>query len=191
MTEDTSNGWDHVSEKFVAHRSEIGCDIVTAWTDKLPEGGPILDIGCGFGWPLSTLLHERGFEIYGIEPSPKLFAEFQKRLPQAKIACETVEVSGFFDRQFDGVLAIGLLFLLTPSKQRSLFPKISRAMKPNARFLFSAPYQICEWDDLLTGRRSCSLGTEEYQTLAARAGLALSKTYTDEGDNHYFDFTMA
>ena len=47
----------------------------------------------------------------------------------------TVEASAFFDRTFDGVLAWGLLFLLTPAAQALVIEKVARALDPGGRFL--------------------------------------------------------
>jgi len=98
--------------------------------------------------------------------------------------CRTVT---FFSRTFDGVLAIGLIFLLPKDAQGKLITKAGNALKPGGRFLFSAPRQECEWEDVLTGQRSVSLGEAEYVLSLARAGMRLIHTYRDEGDNHYFE----
>jgi hypothetical protein len=58
---------------------------------------------------------------------------------------------GYFGRQFDGVIAIGLMFLLPPAAQTQLLQRIPGALKPGA-------------------------------------GLSLMGEYTDEGENHYYDF---
>ncbi|HZF44847.1 MAG TPA: class I SAM-dependent methyltransferase, partial [Sphingomonadaceae bacterium] len=104
----------------------------------------------------------------------------------AVVACEAAQVSPFFDRTFDGAVAIGLLFLLTPADQRTVLGRVSDALKPGGHFLFSAPSQACEWDDMLTGRPSVSLGLEEYGAVLRSAGMTIVGNFTDEGENHYF-----
>lgn len=81
----------------------------------LPEGVSVLDLGCGSGVPISEALLEEGCEVFGVDASPALVAAFRRRFPQAKVACEPVEESRFFDRTCDGVVAVGLLFLLAPA----------------------------------------------------------------------------
>lgn len=191
MTRDASNGWNDVADKFIELRSDTGVELVSGWAEKLPNGGKILDLGCGHGAPLSVMLDEQGFEVYGVEASPKLAAEFEKRLPGASVSCEAVEESAFFDQTFDGALAIGLIFLLTPETQSGLIPRVADALKPDGRFLFSAPKQICTWKDLLTGRSSWSLGAAAYEDISRAAGLTLTDTHMDAGENHYFDFIKA
>lgn len=187
MTKDTSNGWDDVADKFIELRTDTGVDVVSRWADLLPDKAAILDLGCGFGAPISEMLYSRGFQIHGIEASPKLASDFQQRLPDANVRCEAVEVSDFFGKKFDGVIAVGLMFLMQPNEQRDLIRNTANALNPKGRFLFSAPYQVCQWDDFLTGRTSQSLGKAEYINVAQRAGLKLVDTHEDVGENHYFE----
>lgn len=128
-----------------------------------------------------------GFHIYGIDASPTLTSAFHSRFPHAQVTCEAVEGSSFFGRTFDAALAIGLIFLLATDTQRDLIRRVARALNPGGRFLFTAPANPCAWTDVLTGRRSLSLGAEEYKAVLADAGLALLGEYLDEGSNHYYD----
>lgn len=185
---DASHGWEQVADAFIAarDRSAIGVDVVRAWARDLPRGATILDLGCGTGVPIAQALIEDGFNVYGVDASPTLLAEFQRRLPQMRAACEPVETSAFFGRRFDGVVAVGLVFLLPADVQRSLIFRVASALDPGGRFLFTAPAQACAWADLMTGRESRSLGADAYVGLLAEAGLALAGNATDEGGNYYF-----
>ena len=98
----------------------------------------------------------------------------------------TVEASAFFDRTFDGVLAWGLLFLLTPAAQALVIEKVARALDPGGRFLFTAPREPAEWLDAMTGRRSQSLGAQTHERLLRDAGLTWVADEQDEGENHYY-----
>jgi SAM-dependent methyltransferase len=144
-------------------------------------------VGCGSGAVISEALIAGGFEVFGIDASPTLVAEFCRRFPQATAVCEAAQDSKFFDRKFDGAVAIGLLFLLTPDDQRVVLRRISTSLKPAGRLLFSAPREACEWTDMLTGRPSRSLGMDEYCTTLEGAGMKLTGSYVDEGENHYYD----
>jgi 2-polyprenyl-3-methyl-5-hydroxy-6-metoxy-1,4-benzoquinol methylase len=190
--DDASNGYEAVAAKFMERReqSSIGVGTVLTWARELPVGASILDLGCGHGVPLSMALNGEGFLIYGIDASPTLTAAFRSRLPRARVSCEAVEDSSFFGRAFDGVLAIGLIFLLPADVQRDLICRVAQALKPGGRFLFTSPADACAWTDALTGRRSLSLGVEDYKSVLTGAGLTLLGEYLDEGRNHYYDVRM-
>lgn len=185
--EDASAGWDAVAERFIALRSDIGADAVLRWSRRLPAGGTILDLGCGSGVPIATALAARGFTLFGVDPSPRLLSAFRRNLPGAATALEPAERSSFFDRKFDGVLAIGVLFLLPEAIQAAVIARAGRALVPGGRLLFTAPREQCAWRDTLTGQESRALGEMRYAELVADAGMELVATFQDDGANHYFD----
>jgi len=191
MTTDPSHGWEAVAQAFMAARSDVGADAVRHWAGQLPLGGTVLDIGCGFGEPVTRTLIEAGLEVWGVDASPTLVAEYRRRFPDCPVTCEAAEVSDLFGRSFDGVVAVGLIFLLPEADQHRLIARVAGALAPSGRFLFSAPRQVCEWDDLLTGRPSRSLGEAAYRAALEAAGLSVVDQPTDAGGNHYFDAVKA
>lgn len=168
-------------------QSCIGAATVRSWGRSLPRSASILDLGCGAGVPISEALITEGFAVYGVDASPNLTAAFRTRFPHAHVACEAVEDSRFFGRTFEGVIAVGLLFLLSADAQRDLIRRVALALNPGGRFLFTSPAQSCTWTDILTGRQSLSLGAEAYRSVLSDAGLTIVGAHLDEGDNHYYD----
>lgn len=176
----------------MAARSRIGAQLVRNWARaNLPAGAQILDVGCGSGVPIAEGLMADGFGVWGVDASPRLVAAFRARFPQAPVACEAAQDGALFDRSFDGVIAVGLLFLLAAEDQRRVIARLAAALAPGGRLLFSAPLEACEWDDSLTGRRSLSLGRVAYAELLEEVGLCLAGTCCDEGGNTYFEAVKA
>src|SRR5579864_104875 len=189
---DRSNGYEGVAAEFLAGRggplsTRIGAGRVQLWARQLTPGSTVLDLGCGSGVPITEVLISHDLVVYGIDASPTLVSAFKQRWPGTPIRCEPVEESQFFSRQFDAVIAWGLMFLLSPSGQRELMRRIGEVLKPGGRLLFTAPAQAVQWNDAMTGRRSWSLGAAEYASELAKAGLTAVDQYDDEGENHYFD----
>jgi cyclopropane fatty-acyl-phospholipid synthase-like methyltransferase len=85
---------------------------VAEWSQTLPSGATVLNLGCGTGVPISQALIERGFKVYGVDASPTIVAAFRARFPSVPVECAAVEDSDFFARTFDGVVAWGLFLLL-------------------------------------------------------------------------------
>ena len=191
MAEDASNGYDAVAEEFMAVRStSSGRAIVREWAASLPRGCSVVDVGAGHGEPLTSILIDEGLVVFAIDASPKMVAAFRRRFPGVQVACEPAERSRFFDRTFDAALMIGLIFLLPEDGQRELIRRISGALKPGGRLLFSAPRQVGTWNDILTGQPSWSLGAEEYERILARSGLRLIDEHDedlDRGGTHYYE----
>ena len=187
MPDDTSNGYEAIAEDFIRLRSSTGLAVVREWAASLPRGGSIIDVGAGSGEPLTAALIEAGFAVSAVDASPAMVAAFRRRFPKVDVACEPAERSTFFNRTFDGALAIGLVFLLPDDSQRDLLGRMAAALKPGGRLLFSAPREVGVWDDLLTGQRSSSLGAEAYRSILAGSGLQLVGERIDEGENHYYE----
>lgn len=188
MILDGSRGYDAVAQRFIALRSkEIGVQEVTQWAKALPVGGSVIDLGCGSGIPLTKILEDQGLIVYGIDASMKMVEQFSKNLPEAKVACEDVCRSAFFNRKFDGVLAWGLLFLLKKNEQKQLIKAIAAIMRPGGQFLFTAQKEKIRWKDQLTLQESVSLGEEEYLKNLKELGFENVNQFYDVGKNHYFN----
>ena len=184
---DQSNGYEAIAEDFARARTlTIGPRIVREWAKGLPAGACILDLGCGFGRPISEALIEDGFTVYGVDASPTLVSKFRERFPAAPVECCAVEDSPFFHRTFDAVVAWGLFFLLPAEQQVRLIAKVARTLNPDGQFLFTSPKQPCTWTDGMTGLPSISLGHTVYQQELAAHGLVLVGNDEDEGENYYY-----
>lgn len=188
VDDDPANGWDAVADAVVEGRdaTTIGAAVVREWAATLRPGATVLDLGCGGGVPVSRTLVDAGHVVSGVDASPRMVAAYRARFPDARIACESAEACTFFGGAFDAVVSIGLLFLLDEDAQRSVIRRVSQALAPGGRFLFTAPWQIGAWRDHSTGRESISLGREAYSAALASVGLQLVGTFEDEGGNHYY-----
>ncbi len=188
MTTDHSTGWEAVSDQFMAIRSQVGAALVQSWAkDRLPRSAEILDVGCGSGVPIAQSLVNDGFSVWGVDASPSLISAYRLNLPGMPAVCEPAQDSSFFDRNFVGVVSIGLIFLLSEEDQRRLLTSVANVLEPSGRFLFSAPREVCRWNDTLTGRASMSLGADAYASHLTSVGLRLDGCRSDEGGNNYYE----
>jgi SAM-dependent methyltransferase len=187
---DKSNGYEEIAPIFISGRGQnpsgVGASVVAEWSQMLPGGAMVLDLGCGTGVPISQVLIERGFHVYAVDASPTMVAAFRGRFPTVPVECAAVEDSDFFDRTFDAVVACGLFFLLDVQDQRRLIGKIAGVLRSGGRLLFTAPSQSCSWRDAMTGKTSISLGYEAYQKALEAEAMSLVGTGSDEGENHYY-----
>jgi 2-polyprenyl-3-methyl-5-hydroxy-6-metoxy-1,4-benzoquinol methylase len=169
-----------------ARNPRIGPATVREWSKTFPPATSILDLGCGHGVPITQVLVDQGFVVYGVDASLKLITAFRGRFPNASAECAAVEDSDFFCRTFDGIIAWGLMFLLAPDMQKAVIGKAARALNPGGRFLFTSPKKAHTWSDALTGRTSISLGAEAYEHILHAEGLVLTGDAVDEGENYYY-----
>jgi SAM-dependent methyltransferase len=191
---DRSNGYEAVSEEFLARRGNsrtrsiaIGVKEVRKWAKTLPRGSSVIDLGCGPGFPITVVLVEEGLQVFGVDAAPSFVAAFQRNLPGTPVVCESVLESRCFDRTFDAVLSIGMMFLLKAEEQHRLIRRFAEILAPGGRLLFTSSAKPAVWNDVMTGVESVSLGAEEYKKLLGTAGISVVEEYEDVGENHYFD----
>jgi SAM-dependent methyltransferase len=187
---DKSNGYEEIASIFIPgrgrNRSGVGASVVAEWSELLPAGATILDLGCGTGIPISLTLIARGCNVYGVDASLSMTAEFQSNFPNVPVQCAAVEDSDFFGRTFDGVVAWGLFFLLSAEVQLKLIEKVAAILPSGGRLLFTAPSQPCSWLDAMTERTSISLGHDAYRVAPDAVGITLVGTYVDESQNYHY-----
>jgi len=191
---DRSNGYEAVSEEFLARRGSsgtrstaIGVTEVRKWAITLPRGSSVIDLGCGPGFPITAVLVEEGLQVFGVDAAPSFVAALQRNLPGIPIVCESVLESRLFDRAFDAVLSIGLMFLLKAEEQDRLIQRFAEILVPGGRLLFTSTAKPAVWNDAMTGLESVSLGAEEYKKLLGAAGISVTEEFEDVGENDYFD----
>lgn len=189
---DRSNGYKGVAGEFLARRGSgrptgVGVNAVRLWAQALPQEGAVIDLGCGPGFPITEVLVAEGLNVFAVDAAPSFVEAFRRNLPNTPVVCEAVQDSTFFDRTFDGVLAWGLIFLLSPDDQRHLLQRIADILVPGGRLLFTSCAEPLVWNDAMTGLESRSLGAEEYRRQLSAVGLSVTGEYEDEGKNHYYD----
>ncbi|KAA6438768.1 class I SAM-dependent methyltransferase [Dyadobacter flavalbus] len=187
---DKSNGYEDNAETFIRYRSKgfdgVGAASVRHWARSLPSNATVLDIGCGTGDPISRALVGEGLSVYGIDASPSMVEIFRQNFYNSPVACEAVEDSSFFDRQFDAIVAWGLMFLLPEETQKVVIQKMANALYPGGKLLFTASAQKWKWEDVITAKELISLGAEKYKELLASSELCLIQEFEDEAGNHYY-----
>lgn len=146
------------------------------WLDRfaalLPEGGNILDIGCGSGEPIARFLIERGFALTGVDSSETLIGLCRARFPdQSWIVGDMRGLD--LGRRFDGLIAWHSFFHLAAADQLRMFPRFAAHAKPGAALIFTSGSEageaIGEWQG--EPLHHASLDPEEYEKLLDENGF--------------------
>ena len=131
--------YDKIFDWYVSARNQkAGVEVIKAFVKNLQPGAKILDIGCGYGFPITDLLHRLGFKLYGIDSSMKMVSKFRKDLPDVPVQCSNVLDSDFFNILFDAVIAYGFIFHLPQKQQTMVIEKVSEHLQSDGYFLFGS-----------------------------------------------------
>ena len=117
----------------------------SSWNDKpwhdrfvtaLPNGGTVLDLGCGSGSPVALNMTACGLNVMGVDASPSLIALCRERMPGQRWIVGDMRAPPVAER-FNGVLAWDSFFHLTPDDQRRMFHVFAAHCGPRAVLMFN------------------------------------------------------
>ena len=96
-----------------------------SWLDRfaalVPDGGHILDIGCGPAKPIAAYLIGRGFKVHGVDSSPTMISLARRNCPNGDWTVADMRTLAL-GKRYDGLLAWDSFFHLTYDDQRRMFP---------------------------------------------------------------------
>jgi len=140
----------------------------------IPEGGKILDLGCGTGEPMAKFFIESGFRVTGVDGSPQMIALCKKRFPEMEwITADMRSIN--LDKEFDALLAWDSFFHLTENDQRKMFPVFSKHLHKGGVLIFTSgpkagvEYGRMEGHDFY----HASLSLDEYKDLLGKYGFKI------------------
>lgn len=131
--------YDKIFDWYVSARSQdAGVEVIKKFTQNLQHGSKILELGCGYGFPITNMLHQHGFNLYGIDSSIKMVKRFKEELPGVPVQCSNLSNSTFFNTRFDAVIAYGLISHLPHDQQIKVIEKVSKHLQSDGVFLFNS-----------------------------------------------------
>lgn len=118
---------------------ETGCDVITAlladFTAGLPDGGTVVDVGCGPGWETAALAR-RGYEVLGLDLAAAFCDEASARAP-GRIARGDMRTLPVATDAVDGVWACASLLHVPRDEVDGTLAEFARALAPGGRLFLS------------------------------------------------------
>ena len=157
------DSYDRIADQWDRVRSCRPVDhCVEEFADLLPKGAAVMDIGCGTGRPIGAYLINRGFQLTAMDISPRMLDLARANLPGAQLILgDFLDFDDApFEGAFDGILAFDSLFHVAGSRQKEIYPKVSRLLAKGGYFLFTGGF---------------SKGPDQMKTIT---GTMLGQTFT-------------
>jgi SAM-dependent methyltransferase len=120
--------WENAAERFSQRKVPPITEAFAFFSDSLPEGSRILDLGCGTGVPFARHLNERGFQVLCVDVSLRMLKLARTNVPSAdfrQLSMTDLDYSG----EFSGVVASYSMLLLRPANFRTVATKIGLALR--------------------------------------------------------------
>ena len=153
------------------------------FTACLPDGGRVLDLGCGAGEPIAQWFIAEGFRLTGIDFAGAMLDIARARWPHGDWRLADMRVLDLSET-FDGIIAWNSFFCLTKDEQRLTLGRMARHLAPGGALLFTIAPEVCETPDTVAGQRvfQSNLSLIEYATLLEANGLRLTAYMAEDPD---------
>ena len=170
----------------VARRYEaVASPIADHVSRVFPEGGRILDVGCGSGRDLALLI-ERGYDAFGVDAAPELVVLAQDLHPSLKgrifHGC-LPGLSPSFYAHFDAVLCSAVLMHFGVTEMPSAATALRQCLRGGGRLLISVPVErqgINGSNRDPEGRRFILYSPKQLQSVFESAHFQLLEEFTNE-----------
>ncbi|TFF94899.1 class I SAM-dependent methyltransferase [Candidatus Thorarchaeota archaeon] len=131
-------GYDEIADVYNEQRGIFDNQReINDFISCLPEGGEVLDIGCGGGVPVLKTLTKRGFSATGIDFSKAMLRIAERNVPEADLINGDITKTRFPDESFDGVISTYAIIHIHRSLHAALYAAIHRWLKPQGVLLVS------------------------------------------------------
>lgn len=181
----TQEIYERNARRFARERPK---DLVEkSWLDRflklIPDGGKILDLGCGGGEPIAGYLLKQGYEVVGVDASANMIAIATENFPEGDWRQGDMRSLGLREN-FDGIIGWNSFFHLTRAEQRAALPNIIRHLRTGGALLLTVGPQ----DGEVTGFVGddpiyhASLSPSEYGDILEGLGLKIVAFVPNDAD---------
>jgi SAM-dependent methyltransferase len=113
----------------------------------------ILDIGCGYGWAIGSLIGKSN-DLRGIDTDQEALLQAQQSYPSVKFIHQTAASLPFESNLFDVVILSEVIEHVGDENKRLVIDEACRVLKEGGLFIFTAPYEgLFAWADHLDFKR--------------------------------------
>ena len=130
----TQDFFDRIGKRYEsAYSHDKGLiAFINAAIQELPAGSMVLDVGCGTGNPVSSMLAASGLRVLGIDRSKVMIDLCRVQVPNASF--EQVDMLSYDPpSRFDAIFPILSLFALSRQQMTDLLLKFSQWLRPQGK----------------------------------------------------------
>jgi SAM-dependent methyltransferase len=152
-----------------------------------PPGSPVLDVGCGTGYPIGEHVIAQGAALTGCDVSPAMIGKARARFPAQEWIVADMRT---FDlgRKFGALIAWDSFFHQTEAEQRRILPRFRSHLLEAGLLLFTSGPHAGEQIGAMNGELlyHASLSPEEYREILQGLGFSAIEFFAKDAEcgNH-------
>lgn len=132
--QDTYKGLNNsLKSKVFLYGRNIVLEELELLLDTVPRGSRILDVGCGTAH-LTNWIKEKGYEVYGIEPSQKMYDLAVDNFPEIEIKQGISSNIPYPDNYFDLIVSVEVMRYLDKKENIASYKEMYRVLKQKGTF---------------------------------------------------------
>ena len=184
-------GYDRIAEAYCRERSKFDNSAqIEEFISHLPEGGVVLDIGCGGGTPVLHTLLKRGFHAKGIDFSKSMLDIARRNAPGAELILADVTKAEFEEASLDGIISTYTFIHIHRNHHQAIYKKMLRWLKPHGVIMIGTGSDDWCGEDEYYGVRMVwnHAGPDENKRLVQDSGFDLvsEKLVTAGSETHHW-----
>ena len=131
-------GYNTIANDYYTHRdlNKFNSEL-DEFTNLVPKGGKVLDVGCGAGIPTAKYLVNKGLKLTGIDISETMLKMARKNVPDAEFIQKDMTQLDFDDNTFDGIISVYALFHVPKQEHKQIFQNFFRILKSGGILLIN------------------------------------------------------
>lgn len=182
------------AERFDSQRSRVLFEArwLARFAACLPNGGRVLDLGCGGGEPIARWFIAEGFKVTGVDFATAMLDIARARWPEGDWRQADMREFDLKER-FDGLVAWNSFFHLTPAEQQGCIARMAEHLKPGGTLLMTVGPDAGEVSGTV-GERSvyhASLSPAQYAACLEQNGLRMTGYLAEDPETNKHSVLMA
>ncbi|MEX0311591.1 MAG: class I SAM-dependent methyltransferase [Tateyamaria sp.] len=192
--DDIQGVYDRQAAVYDAQRSRALFEArwLARFATGLPEGGRVLDLGCGAGEPIARWFKAEGFSVTGVDFSAPMLDIARARWPDGDWRQADMRV---FDlgETFDGIIAWNSFFHLTGDDQRTCIKHMARHLRSGGVLMLTVGPDAGEAQGTVGSEPvfHASLSPAGYATCLEENGLRLTGFLAEDPETNRHSVLMA